>query len=92
MDVRQKGRILSLALDRLILSAFKTFTRKCLKGRILALCAGFACLFLTLDLISVKMLSRNFPGGPVVKNLPSNAGDTGSIPGWRIKSHTPGGN
>ena len=23
---------------------------------------------------------RDFPGGPVVKNLPSNAGDTGSIP------------
>ena len=24
---------------------------------------------------------RDFPGGPVVKNLPSNAGDAGSIPG-----------
>ena len=23
---------------------------------------------------------REFPGGPVVKNLPSNAGDVGSIP------------
>ena len=23
----------------------------------------------------------DFPGGPVVKNLPANAGDTGSIPG-----------
>ena len=23
-----------------------------------------------------------FPGKPVVKNLPCNAGDTGSIPGW----------
>ena len=23
----------------------------------------------------------DFPGGPVVKNLPTNAGDTGSIPG-----------
>ena len=23
----------------------------------------------------------NFPGGPVVKNLPCNAGDTGLIPG-----------
>ena len=27
----------------------------------------------------------DFPGGPVVKNLPYNAGDTGSIPGWGIK-------
>ena len=25
------------------------------------------------------------PSGPVVKNLPSNAGDVGSIPGWREK-------
>ena len=23
-----------------------------------------------------------FPGGSVVKNLPANAGDAGSIPGW----------
>jgi len=27
------------------------------------------------------MFSRDFPGGPVVKNLPYSAGDTGSIPG-----------
>ena len=26
------------------------------------------------------MLPKNFPGGPVIKNLPANAGDTGSIP------------
>ena len=26
-----------------------------------------------------------FPGGPVVKNPPANAGDTGSIPGQRTK-------
>ena len=25
--------------------------------------------------------SRGFPGGSVVKNLPANAGDVGSIPG-----------
>ena len=30
------------------------------------------------------MLQRlgDFPGGPVVKNLPSNAGDAGLIPVW----------
>ena len=28
---------------------------------------------------------RNFPGDPVVKNLPSNAGDVGLILGWGIK-------
>ena len=27
----------------------------------------------------------NFPGGPVVKNLPSNAGDIGSIPHQETK-------
>ena len=29
--------------------------------------------------------SKDFPGGPVVKNLPSNAGDAGSIPGLGTK-------
>ena len=29
--------------------------------------------------------SRAFPGGPVVKNLPSSAGDVGSIPGRGTK-------
>jgi len=27
----------------------------------------------------------DFPGGPVVKNLPSNAGDTGSVSGQGTK-------
>ena len=27
----------------------------------------------------------NFPGGPVVRNLPCNAGDIGSIPGQETK-------
>ena len=30
----------------------------------------------------LKRLHQNVPGGPVVKNLPANAGDTGLIPGW----------
>ena len=29
----------------------------------------------------IRMIFRDFPGGSVVKNLPYNAGDTGSIPG-----------
>ena len=33
----------------------------------------------------------DFPGGPVVKNLPSNAGNAGSIPGQGTKiSHAAG--
>ena len=31
------------------------------------------------------MWHGDFPGGPVVKNPPSNAGDVGSIPGQGIK-------
>ena len=31
------------------------------------------------------MLLREFPGGPVVKTSPSNAGGVGSIPGWEAK-------
>ena len=29
----------------------------------------------------LKLNIQNFPGSPVVKNLPANAGDMGSIPG-----------
>ena len=32
-------------------------------------------------MIKSKISRRDFPGGPVVKNPPSNAGDAGSIPG-----------
>ena len=36
--------------------------------------------------ITMKILfNRDSPGGLVVKNLTSNAGDTGSIPGWGTK-------
>ena len=30
---------------------------------------------------------KDFPGGPVIKTLPSNAGGAGSITGWGTKSH-----
>ena len=30
-------------------------------------------------------ISRDFPGGPVVKTLPSSAGGVGSIPGQEVK-------
>jgi len=32
-----------------------------------------------------RVTGRDFPGGAVVKNLPSNAGDAGSIPGQGTK-------
>ena len=46
--------------------------------------------------ISQKKVPKDFPGGPVVKNLPCNAGDKGSIPGlgryhmpWSNKAQVP---
>ena len=38
-----------------------------------------------------KDRTRDFPGGAVVKNLPANAGDTGSSPGPG-RSHMPRSN
>ena len=40
---------------------------------------------------TIKGSDRVFPGGPVLKNLPANAGDAGLIPGFG-KSHIPWGN
>ena len=39
----------------------------------------------------LKTYLSDFPGGTVVKNLPANAGDTGSSPGLGI-SHMPRSN
>ena len=44
-----------------------------------------------LTFYQIKRRNRDFPGGPVVKNLPCNARDTGSIPGPG-RSHMPRGN
>ena len=43
------------------------------------------------NLESIKNDKQDFPGGSVVKNLPANAGDTGSIPGLG-RSHMPWSN
>ena len=37
--------------------------------------------------MSQEQWSLDFPGGPVVRNLPANAGDTGLLPGLG-RSHT----
>ena len=37
-------------------------------------------------MLFIEIKFRGFPGGSVVKNLPVNAGDMGSIPGWE-RSH-----
>ena len=64
-------------------------------GQGLLCCSGLdvkAALFTTLLRVWQQLyempLARGFPGGPVVKNPPANAGDKGSIPGAR-RSHTP---
>ena len=33
------------------------------------------------EMLNILLLDWDFPGGPVVKNLPYNAGDAGSNPG-----------
>ena len=35
--------------------------------------------------IYMKVLYRDFPGGPVIKTLPSSEGDTDSIPGRKTE-------
>ena len=35
--------------------------------------------------IYLLLLAQDFPGGPVFKNLPSNARYVGSIPGWWVR-------
>ena len=35
--------------------------------------------------VDASRKQENFPGGPVVKNPPSYAGDTGSIPGLKTR-------
>ena len=64
-------------------------------GQGLLCCSGLdvkAALFTTLlrvwQQLYERPLARGFPGGPVVKNPPANAGDKGSIPGAR-RSHMP---
>ena len=44
--------------------------------------------FMELEQNIIKFVWRGFPGGAVVKNLPANAGDTGSSPGLG-RSHMP---
>ena len=34
---------------------------------------------------------RDFPGGPVVKKVPFNEGDPGSMPGQELRPHMPQG-
>ena len=38
-------------------------------------------LILSIEILRLKNKNRDFPRGTVVKNLPGNAGDTGSSPG-----------
>ena len=39
-------------------------------------------MFITADVYIHVCAYMGFPGGSVVKNLPADAGDMGSIPGW----------
>ena len=46
---------------------------------------------ITIYSVLLKICDKGFPGGPVVRNLPCNAGDIGSTPGPE-RFHMPRGN
>ena len=47
----------------------------------------YFCFFISLEMFPYGANPwGNFPGGPVVKNLPSNAGHAGCIPGQGTKT------
>ena len=51
------------------------------------------CSFILKHSLSTHyMLMEGFPGGPVVKNLPANAGDTGGVPSLGQEDSPEGGN
>ena len=43
------------------------------------------CVEVTPELGKENRCIKDFPSGPVLKNPPWSAGDTGSIPGWGTK-------
>ena len=45
-----------------------------------------------MKLLNLRVNAGGFPGGLVVRNLPSSAGDTGLISGQDLKFHMSGGN
>ena len=53
--------------------------------------ASIICNNKTLVISPLKICINGLPGGSVVKNLPANAGDTGSSPGLG-RSHMPRSN
>ena len=44
-----------------------------------------------IDSSGLNIQLGDFPDGSAVKNLPLNAGDTGSNPGWELRAHMPQG-
>ena len=57
----------------------KNLKQKCLKMK------AFQPRILCPAKLSFQSEGKDFPGGPVVKNPPANAGNTDSIPGpWKI--------
>ena len=44
---------------------------------------------LKVELLWLQSQVGDFPGGLVVKNPPSSAGDVGLIPGWELRSLMP---
>ena len=48
---------------------------------VIQVCSFISCTLFSMYVETLKKPFRDFPGGAVVKNVPANAEDTGSIPG-----------
>ena len=80
-NVREKKISVRWPLEVLRSNDFlNLFTRCKMVGFVVNQIVGFLNIY--------YFISRGFPGGSVVKNLPANAGDVGSIPG---SGRSPGG-
>ena len=75
--------IVNLALIEQYLHSF--ILHKCLLKIVISILGGEGKTIRAKSLSIIKKSIGHFPGGPVVKNPPSNSGDTGLIPGQGTK-------
>ena len=75
------GRV--LAAISLLIALGQMSVRKSRAGGWVELKPGACCRCEPAHQLNTR--DRGFPGGPVVKNSPSNAGDKGLLPGWGTK-------
>ena len=91
----RSGVLSSLSLCRLYSPRHEEACHVCLFNNIMRIQGPAQTLLVATDTNSNSLNLKEkvgFPGGTVVKNLPANAGDAGSIPGSRRSSREGNGN